>query len=130
MAACCLAFFGFLRCGEFTVPNQTEYNQGAHLSYGDIAIDSRSNPTMVIIKIKQSKTDPFRQGVQFYLGKTDTDICPVCAILPYLAIRGPKQGPLFIMKDSSFLKRQVFNPANIHPWPSWHQRQVIYHPQL
>ena len=55
-AACCLAFFGFLKCGEFTIPNQTEYDQGAHLSYGDIhvAIDSRSNPTMVIVKIKQT----------------------------------------------------------------------------
>ena len=63
-AACCLAFFGFLRCGEFTVPAQSEYYPGAHLSIGDIAVDSKSNPTTVQVTIKQLKTDPFRQGVQ------------------------------------------------------------------
>ena len=94
-AACCLAFFGFLRCGEFTVPTQTEYDPEAHLSIGDVAVDSTSSPSTIQVTIKQSKTDPFRQGVQLHLGKTGTDICPVYAILPYLAIRGPKPGPLY-----------------------------------
>ena len=29
-AACCLLFFGFLRCGEFTVPSQNEYTTQLH----------------------------------------------------------------------------------------------------
>ena len=65
-AACCLAFFGFLRCGEFTVPAQSEYDLGAHLSIRDIAVDSKSSPTTIQVTIKQSKTDPFRQGVQLW----------------------------------------------------------------
>ena len=88
-AACCLAFSGFLRCGEFTVPSQTDYDKGAHLSVEDIALDSRSSPTVVIVTIKQSKTDPFHQGVDLHLGKTGSEVCPVSAILPFLAIRGP-----------------------------------------
>ena len=107
-AACCLAFFGFLRCGEFTVPSQNEYDPTAHLSLEDIAVDNKSSPTVIQVNIKQSKTDPFRQGVQLYLGKTNTDICPVSAILPYLAIRGARLGPLFVLEDGSYLTRQCF----------------------
>ena len=107
-AACSLAFFGFLRCGEFTVPSQAEYDQGPDLSLGDVAVDSKTAPTTIQITIKQSKTDPFRQGVQLHLGKTDSDICPITAILPYLAIRGARPGPLFVLKDGSYLTRQRF----------------------
>ena len=87
-AACALAFFGFLRCSEFTVPSQEEYCQTSHLSLEDIVIDSRTSPTMIQVTIKQSKTDPFRVGCKLCLGKTGRDICPITAILPYLAIRG------------------------------------------
>ena len=107
-AACCLAFFGFLRCGEFTVPAQATYDPEEHLSVADIAIDNRLSPSVIQVKIKQSKTDPFRQGVQLYLGKTDEVICPITGILPYLAIRGAKPGPLFILKDGTYLTRQQF----------------------
>ena len=43
---------------------------------------------MVHILIKQSKTDPFRQGVYIYLGRTGNAICPVKASLLYLALQG------------------------------------------
>ena len=107
-AACCLAFFGFLRCGEFTVPSQTDYDPTIHLSLSDMVIDSRTSPTLIQVTIKQSKTDPFRQGCKLCLGKTGKDICPVSAILPYLAMRGPCYGPLFIMAKGSYLTRQLF----------------------
>ena len=107
-AACCTAFFGFLRCGKFTVPTQATYDPEAHLSLSDIALDSKHIPSVIQVTIKQSKTDPFHQGVQLCLGKTDKEICPVNAILPYLAIRGANHGPLFIMQDGSHLTRQRF----------------------
>ena len=83
-----MAFFGFLRCNEFTVPVQTGYDPAVHLSYSDVAVDNRDYPTMVVISVKQSKTDPLRSGVQITLGATEDDICPVKALMPYLAIRG------------------------------------------
>lgn len=110
-AACCLAFFGFLRCSEFTVQQQGTYDSSAHLSLSDVAVDSRSSPRTIQIKIKQSKTDPFRQGVYIYLGKTDQDVCPVAAIIPYLAIRSGNPGPLFILEDGRMLTRQIFKSA-------------------
>ena len=59
-AACCTAFFvGFLRCSEFTVPSQKEYDPDSHLSLADISFDSRIKPSMVRTHIKQSKNDLF-----------------------------------------------------------------------
>ena len=66
-ATCCLAFFGFLQVSEFTVPTQGDYDESTHLSLKDVSIDSRSNPRLIKVPIKQSKTDPFRQGVDIYL---------------------------------------------------------------
>ena len=108
-ATCCVAFFGFLRCSEFTVPSQVDYQPDTHLSLSDVAIDNKDTPTLVQLTLKQSKTDPFRQGVQICLGKTDKDICPINALLPYLAIRGARPGPLFIQTDGAYLTRQHFS---------------------
>ena len=51
-----------------------------YISLSDIALDSKHIPSVIQVTIKQSKTDPFRQGVQLCLGKTDKEICPVNAI--------------------------------------------------
>ena len=82
-AACCLGFFGFLRSGEMTVPSQSGYDPDCHLSYGDITVDSPRNPQVIRVAIKQSKTDPFRKGIDLYVGRTSTDVCPVKALLCY-----------------------------------------------
>ena len=70
-AACSLAFFGFLRCGEFTIPSDSDFDPQAHLTIDDIAIDNHITPSTIRVRIKQSKTDPFREGVYLFLGKTD-----------------------------------------------------------
>ena len=108
-AACCLAFFGFLRSSEFTVPSQETYDNEVHLSLKDIAVDNNTNPQLLRVTIKQSKTDPFRQGATLFLGRTHSPICPVTAILPFLAVRGNRHAPLFILKDGRMLTRQLFS---------------------
>ena len=110
-AVCCTAFFGFLRCSEFTVPQEHEYDPTVHLSYNDVAVDCRKDPHIVQIHIKQSKTDPFRKGLKLSLGKTDNAVCPVSALLAYLAVRGPQPGPLFLTEHRSPLTRQHFCSA-------------------
>jgi len=87
-AACCTAFFGFLRVGEMTVPTQKAFNGTIHLSLQDVALDSRSTPTIVWLTIKQSKTNPFRKRARLCLGLTDSIVCPVKSLLPYLALKG------------------------------------------
>ena len=73
-ATCCLAFFTFLRCNEFTVPSQRSYDPAAHLSYSDIAVDDCDNPSMIVANIK---TGSFRRGTSITLGATQDEICPV-----------------------------------------------------
>ena len=97
-AACCLGFFGFLRSGELTAPDRDDFDPGQHLTFSDMAVDDPSNPKTIAVRIKQSKKDPFQQGVTIFLGRTDT-------ALPYLALRGPGDGPLFRFKDGRALTR-------------------------
>ncbi len=68
-AACCLAFFGFLRAGEFTMPKDTGYDHSAHLSWGDLAIDNPSSLGLLSVRLKASKTDPFKKGITLFIRK-------------------------------------------------------------
>ena len=104
-AACCMCFFGFLRSGEIVVPSDSDYDPTVHLSVGDVRVDNTSSPSYLEIYIKASKTDPFRQGVRVYLGKSNTDICPVASVLAYMVVRGPRQGPFFVFADGHGLTR-------------------------
>ena len=76
----------FMRAGKFTVTSAQDVEQETCLSAQDVAVDSHANPSMVRVHLKQSKTDPFRHGVDIFLGRTDA-LCPVAAILAYCAIR-------------------------------------------
>ena len=60
------------------------------------------------VTFKQSKTDPFRKGVDIFVGRTGTDLCPVGALLDYLRVRGAAQGALFVFSDGRLLTRQRF----------------------
>ena len=112
-AACCLAFFGFLRCSEFTIPSQDTFDDVVHSSFKDKSVDDWKNPKVIAIRIKQSKTDPFRKGVTLMLGKTDDMVCPVSGLLPYLAVRGSKHGPLFIMVNKHYRIAGMFGGVNV-----------------
>ena len=86
-AASCVGFFGFLRAGEFTVPSPRSYDASVHLSLSDLAVDSHTTPSMIRLRIKQSKTDPCRRGWPFFYlggGATYADICSVQAMLQFL----------------------------------------------
>ena len=106
--ACSLRFFAFLRVGEMTVPTGQAFDKSAHLSIKDIAVDDAKNPSMIQIRIKQSKTDPFQRGVDLFIDRTGAALCPVAAMLDYLHIRGVSPGPLFKFDDGRPLTRQPF----------------------
>jgi hypothetical protein len=59
-AAATLCFFGFLRSGEITIPNDGAFDESRHLSFGDISVDRFDNPSTLKARIKASKTDPFQ----------------------------------------------------------------------
>ena len=87
-AAICTRFFRFLRSGEVVVPLDSEYDPAVHHSFGDVRMDSTTDLQFLEVAIKASKTDPFCQGVRVYLGRTNTDLCPVAAVLSYMVRRG------------------------------------------
>ena len=64
-----------------------------HFSYKRPGYEA--TPTLVQVRIKASKTDPFRKGVVVYLGRTDNDLCPVGAVAascPLVCILGCFRG--------------------------------------
>ena len=77
--------FGFLWLGELVAPAKGEFDPSHHLSFGDLTADSRTNPSMLWVRIKQSITETFRQGMTIALGKTDAQLCLVAALMAYLA---------------------------------------------
>jgi len=81
-------FFGFLRVSKFTIPTEGSYDSSCYLSLEDIAVDSKRKPRGLQLLLKQSKTDPFKQGTKVYLNATGSTICPIMAVLSYLAKRG------------------------------------------
>ena len=105
-AACCVGFFfGFMRAGEFTCSSLQAFDH-SKLCPQDIAVDSHHDPTIVTIHLSHSKTDPFSAGLTIYLGRTGCPICPVSALLSYMALRGQHPGPLFLFQDGSCLSKQ------------------------
>ena len=85
----------------------SEHPDPDNLGLSDIALDSHTSPTMVRLRIKQSTTDPFRLGVDVFLGSTGANICPVQAIIQYIAVRSPNPGPLFVTQEGSPLTRAM-----------------------
>ena len=71
-AAFTTAFYGFLRVGEFT----SSVNASATLQWSDIQL----SPTALTIRLRQSKTDPFRRGHTLSISATNTSTCPVKAL--------------------------------------------------
>ena len=94
--ACCVAFFGFFHFSELLLSACEDFNARLHFTWGDVAVDNTCNPHMVWCHLKQSKTDQMGCGVDVVLGRTDRDLCPVAAVLGYIAHRGDRLGPFFL----------------------------------
>ena len=98
----CRLFLPFSARGSFTCSTVTE----SVLLVSDVSVDSHSEPSFVSLHLRHSKTDIFGVGAVQYLGLVDGPICPVKALLAYLALRGPSPGPLFIHKNGAPLSRR------------------------
>ena len=104
-AATTTAFFAFLRSSEFVSNTTKSYNTDTTLLISDITITHQG----ATLKIKSSKTDPFRQGCHIKLCNINSLICPVQALKQYLATRPFTVGLLFTYADKSFLTRRCLN---------------------
>ena len=91
--------------------NDSSYGPSVHLSWREVAVDDPECQAVLSVRLKASKTDPFRKGITLYMGKVSSDLCPVAAILSYLLCRGSSAGPLFWFKDGRPSTRQRFMTA-------------------
>ena len=97
-----LGYFGFLCASEFTVPSLASFSS-LHLGVQDIAVDSLSTPSCMRLKIKGSKTDPFRKGAFIHIGDGRPPLCAVHSVISYLASRGDRSGPLLFSENCELL---------------------------
>ena len=109
-AVIAMAYFGFLRCGEFTTMTN-EFDPETNLCLGDLVINERQ-PNEIYVILKSSKTDPFRCGVSIPYFKLQSPICPVKALLDYSYKRSvfarDLMLPLFLFQDFTHLTRSKF----------------------
>ena len=73
-----------------------------------MAIDSHSQPSTIRLHIRRAKADPFRNGFFIFLGKTGGQLCPVSAVVEYMARRPQGEGPLLMCGDRSPLRQDKF----------------------
>lgn len=53
------------------MPTESGYDEGAHLSFHNVSVDDLSNPQVLQVRLKAFKTDPFRSGVDIFIGRTN-----------------------------------------------------------
>ncbi|XP_033745626.1 uncharacterized protein LOC117331140 [Pecten maximus] len=103
---CTVAFFGFLRCGEFTVSGC--FDPSIHLCIKDLVIVK----DCALLTLKRSKTDPFRHGVVIRLFSTNHPVCPYNTCRKYMDHRMTKKpmpsDPLFVNNEGQVLTRPMF----------------------
>lgn len=104
---CVVAFFGFLRCAEFTCT--TSFDPYVNLCITDVQFYNDH----AVLFLKQSKTDPFRKGVAIKLFKNHTNLCPLEHLKSYVSARNVLFDPnvhipLFIMDNGRALTRCDF----------------------
>ena len=76
--------------------------------WNDVAIDSRENLTMVRIHLRCSKYDQFGAGANIILGRTGHSLCPITAIIDYIAIRGSGPGLFFQVPRAQAMMKAWF----------------------
>lgn len=104
-AAFLLAFFGFLRVGEFSVTSQ-EGEVGHVLSIRDVLVKTGQ---YMEVTIRTSKTDQRGESATLrFLYGMDPVLCPVVAMSNFLRMRPVRAGPLFIHFGGGPMTRYQF----------------------
>ena len=107
LSVCQMAFFGFLRCGEFTVKTKNELQNCITIADIKFAQDM----SFYTLNLKASKTDPFRQGVDIHIFENN-DLKPVQTMSNFVSLRisqgATSSSVLFADSDGTVLTRQMF----------------------
>ena len=104
-AAATTAFFGFLRSSEYVSAQTSKFDPDTTLCFEDVTFV----PPSFHIRIKASKTDPFREGCTIRLSPSNASICPVRNLQNYINQHPIKKGPLFTYTNHTLLTRRRLN---------------------
>ena len=52
--------------------------------------------------------DPFRAGMNVFVGESGNELCPIRAMTEYFSQRGSQSGPLFYFRNGRYLTRSRF----------------------
>ena len=105
-AAATTCFFGFFRAGEITVPSAATFDPAIHLAWGHVAISE--DRRMVRVYQKRAKTDQFGRGTEVFFESTDDELCPVRALVSYVAQRVAAPSPFFCTATGGALTKVRF----------------------
>ena len=104
-AAFLLAFFGFLRVSEFTIPSRSRFNPRTHPTKASVSCKRK----YYAFTIKASKTNQLHPGHKIYILRSHETICPYSVMQKYIGHfpHSPAVGaqPLFTFRDGSPLTR-------------------------
>ncbi|XP_061170222.1 uncharacterized protein LOC133179480 [Saccostrea echinata] len=104
---CKMAFFGFLRCGEFTT---NFHKQKDYLTIHDVTL--AEDCSFYTLKLNSSKTDPFRQGIDIKVFE-NSHLKPVKTMKKYLEGRlnvchTQNNAALFVDDEGNPMSRNFF----------------------
>lgn len=100
-SAVTLAFFGLLRSAEYTSPTTTCPSNDT-LTLSDVSMFKNK----MLINIRASKTDQFRQGTVIRFFRLPSPLCPVAAMEAFLQYRIGAGRPLYRFANGTLLTRQ------------------------
>lgn len=108
VCAITMGFWGFLRSGEMV----TDYFDSKFDLSADAIIWDRDH-TSFLLRLKMSKTDPFRKGSFIPMFSLPGPTCPVKAMKSYLQLRDsykfPVSGPLLLYQRKALNRRCFVN---------------------
>ncbi|MGH0125588.1 UNVERIFIED_CONTAM: hypothetical protein FKN15_008152, partial [Acipenser sinensis] len=104
---CLTAFFGFLRCSEYTVPSLSSF-PSLGICSNDISLVPDSH---FLIMLCISKTDQLCQGQFIQLSKINSPLCPFTSMSRYIYSKKPflMSDPLFTSSSPAVVTRHWFS---------------------
>jgi hypothetical protein len=105
-----LAFYAFLRVGEFTTRRSSQANTVLQLSDTSFIPCHDGQSRSLQITLRHFKGNTNRQPVSILIPPTkDIKYCPVSTLQSYLYMRGANEGPLFRLPNGSPITRSIFS---------------------
>ena len=105
-AAFTLAFFAFLCCTKFTFQGACNISSQFNLTTDCVIFSpSLARPQYMLLNLKSSKTDSFRQGQSLVVARCSSPLCPVSAMQRYFKLAQPWPGPMFYFQSGRLLTR-------------------------